>query len=75
MVKIAISEFRAHMSKYLMYVMEGKVVILTSHGKEVAELKQPTSKQESAKAQLEQIAMEAEVGDITTPVIDAFEEQ
>ena len=72
MVKVAISEFRAHMSKYLMYVMEGKEVLLTSRGKEVAELKQPTDRKEAAKAQLKKLARTAKVSDVVSPVADKF---
>ena len=52
MVKVAISEFRAHMSKYLMYVLEGQEILLTSRGKEIAELRQPVNRQEAARAKL-----------------------
>ena len=72
MVKIAISEFRAHMSKYLMYVMEGKEIVLTSHGKEVAELKQPTDRKKDAKQRLARLAETAELGDVLSPAIDEF---
>ncbi|MCI5132593.1 MAG: type II toxin-antitoxin system Phd/YefM family antitoxin [Candidatus Electrothrix sp. EH2] len=70
MVKVAISEFRAHMSKYLMYVLEGQEILLTSRGKEIAELRQPVNRQEAAREKLARIAATAETGDIVSPVID-----
>ncbi len=72
MIKVAISEFRAHMSKYLVHVMKGEVVLLTSHGKDVAELRQPTDRREAARLQLEQIAKFAKIDDIEFPVMDDF---
>jgi len=72
MKKVAISEFRAHMPKYLTQVKEGNTILLTSHGQEVAELKQPTNRKEAAQHQLAQIAKSAHIGDIVTPVIDDF---
>ncbi|MCI5222302.1 MAG: type II toxin-antitoxin system prevent-host-death family antitoxin [Candidatus Electrothrix sp. AR4] len=70
MVKVAISEFRAHMSKYLMYVLEGQEILLTSRGKEIAELRQPVNRQEVAREKLARIAATAEVNDVVSPVID-----
>ena len=73
MVKVAVAEFRAHMAKYLAYVMDGQVVILTSHGRAVAELKQPVDQRELAKSRLAEIAAEASIGDVVSPVVDDLE--
>ena len=70
MVKVALSEFRAHMSKYLTYVLEGQEILLTSRGKEIAELRQPVNRQEAAKEKLARIAATAEINDVVAPVID-----
>ena len=72
MVKVAVSEFRTHMSKYLMYVLEGQEILLTSRGKEIAELRPPVNRQEAAKEKLARIAATAQIGDIISPVIDEF---
>ena len=73
MIKVAISEFRAQMPKYLSQVSKGNTILLTSHGQEISEIKQPVNHQESAKTQLAQIAKSAKIGDITSPVVEDFE--
>ena len=52
--------------------MAGEVVMLTSHGRTIAELKPPTDHKAEAKAQLQAIAAQAHFTDVLTPVLDHF---
>ena len=67
MVKVAVAEFRAHMSKYLAYVSNGQVVVLTSHGATVAELRQPSDAKDRMKQRLDEIVSQSKVGDVESP--------
>ncbi len=73
MVKVAVAEFRAHMDQYLAHVMKGQMIVLTSDGQPVAELKQPTDHRKRAMARLQEVAAKAKIGDVINPVIDDFE--
>ncbi|MFW5830094.1 MAG: type II toxin-antitoxin system Phd/YefM family antitoxin, partial [Planctomycetota bacterium] len=73
MITIAITEFRAHMARFLEAVKAGEVVVLTSHGEAVAELRQPEQRRAIAAARLREIAAQASVGDVVSPVIDNYE--
>ena len=71
-VKVAIAEFRAHMSKYLGYVSNGQVVVLTSHGNTIAELRQPDDSKKNLKNRLDTIAAKSRTHNVTNPVIGDF---
>jgi prevent-host-death family protein len=73
MVKVAVTEFQAHMDQYLANVMKGQIIVLTSDGQPVAELKQPSDHRKLARAKLKEMAAMAKVGDVVSPVIDDFE--
>ena len=72
-MKVAISEFRANMAKYITQVMNGQVVTLTSHGQEVVEMKKPTTNKKEAKLRLAKLAKKAKVGDVISSTMDGFE--
>ena len=73
MMRIAVSEFRARMPHYLAGVAEGQTLLLTSHGKEIAELRKPVDGKSAAAERLKQIAQTAVIGEILTPAMDKLD--
>lgn len=73
MISIGISEFRANMNVVLQRVQRGEVITLTSHGAEVARLVPPDFAQLAARERLMQLRQTAVVGDVLSPLDDAWE--
>ncbi len=68
MIATAISDFRAHISKYLAIISKGKEVIITSRGKAVAKVIPPENKSVNARKKLEKLSETAVIKNITDPV-------
>lgn len=67
METVNISDFRAHLLKYLQKAQRGKTILVSSHGKPVATISAPIDQQSQATQTLEQIAKQAIIGDILSP--------
>ena len=67
METVSISDFRAHLLKYLQKAQRGKTILVSSHGKLVAAISAPVDQQTQATQALEQIAKQAVIGDILSP--------
>jgi antitoxin (DNA-binding transcriptional repressor) of toxin-antitoxin stability system len=74
MITISVSEFRSNMPAFLEKVKQGVKLVLTSHGKTVAEITPPTLKrgqiteeQAAARKRLAEIAKNSWVGDVESP--------
>jgi len=72
-MEVRLSEFRAHMARYLMLIADGQRVVLTSHGKPVAEIRAPEDRAAAARERLAAIARTASLGDLTAPAVDDFD--
>lgn len=73
MKSIAISELRANLMKAIDQVKRGKSLVITSHGKPVAQLIPPGDKREEAKASLKAISKTAFIGDVISPTGEIWE--
>ncbi len=65
---IAVSDFLAHIQKYLAYISNGEEIILTSRGKEIAKIIPPESKINSARKKLKELAATAVIKNVIDPV-------
>jgi len=72
MISIGISEFRSNMNSVLQKVQKGEVVTLTAHGAEVAKLVPPDFAQLAARQKLQQLRQTAVVGDVLSPLDEAW---
>ncbi len=68
MTTIAISEFRANMSRFLQQVQNGEIISLTQRGQEVARLVPPDLVPAMARQELEALRETAVIGDILSPI-------
>lgn len=68
MLRIAISEFRAHMNTVLQRVQQGEIVTLTARGNEIARLVPPNFARAVARQELERLRQNAVVGDVLSPI-------
>jgi prevent-host-death family protein len=73
MVSIGIGEFRANMNRVLQKVQKGEVVTLTLRGAEVARLVPPDYARLSARQELAALRQTAVVGDVLSPVAEAWD--
>jgi len=73
MISIGMSEFRANMNRILQKVQNGEIITLTSRGTEVARLVPPDFAQATARKELEQLRQTAVVGDVLSPVGEAWD--
>jgi prevent-host-death family protein len=73
MLSIGVSELRANLTDFLQKVKAGEVVVITSRGTEVARLVPPHFATAAAREQLEQLRQTAVVGDVVSPVGEAWE--
>ena len=68
MQTINISEFRANLLKYLEMANSGEQISVTSNGKLLATITPPENKRQQAKKQLDTLATNAKIHDITSPI-------
>ena len=68
MQSIAISEFRAHMQRYLRLVGRGEELVITSRGQEVARMMPPHTYQKTAQKKLKQLRITCKIGDVLSPL-------
>ena len=70
---INISDFRANLLKYLEMVNAGELISVTSNGKPLATISPPVSQQAMAKKQLLEIAENAQVYDVISPIDEQWQ--
>lgn len=73
MKEISISELRANLLSAIEQVKKGKIIMVTSHGKPVAQLVPPTDKREEAKAAIKALRKTAIIGDVISPTGEAWD--
>ena len=69
---VSISEFRAHLLKYLTLVQQGKAINVTSKGNVMATLTPPVGRQDVAKIKLGKLAKTAVIHDVVSPLADSW---
>lgn len=70
---VPITELRNHLQKYISGVAEGDEILVTSHGKALARLLPPVDIQQEAKKKLHDLRRHCKVGDVISPIKDAWE--
>ncbi len=73
MLSVEISEFSANINLILQKVQQGEFISLTSRGVEVARLIPPGHAQLAASRKFEQLRQTAAVGDVSSPLGEAWE--
>lgn len=73
MTTVNISEFRAHLVKYLQKANGGETISVTSHGRVLATVAAPEDARAKAREELESLAGTAWLGDVVSPIDDAWE--
>ena len=68
MKTITISDFRTNLLKYLNLAHEGKELIITSKGKELATILPPKTEQEKARQKLKEMSKNIVLGDVLSPI-------
>lgn len=68
MQTVNISEFRANLLKYLEIANSGESISVTTNGKLLATITPPIDKRNLAKQQLNELAENAKIYDVVTPV-------
>lgn len=73
MRQINISELRSHLPAYLGKVKKGEELLVTSRGKAVARLVPVQDQRQEARARLMKLRACCKVGDVVTPLDEAWE--
>jgi prevent-host-death family protein len=73
MKTITISDLRANLMETISLVKKGKSILVTSHGKPVAQLVPPADKREEAKAVIKALRKTAKIGDVVSPTGEIWE--
>ncbi|MCK4797303.1 MAG: type II toxin-antitoxin system prevent-host-death family antitoxin, partial [Spirochaetes bacterium] len=68
MKTIAVSDFRAHIQKFLNYVKHGEELVITIKGKKIAKIIPTENKQKLAKERLKIIAKNSQINNIIDPI-------
>jgi len=68
MQTVNISEFRANLLKYLEKANAGEQICVTTNGKLIATITPPVNQKQLAQQQLQQLAKNAKINDVVTPV-------
>ncbi|MBK9983087.1 MAG: type II toxin-antitoxin system prevent-host-death family antitoxin [Saprospiraceae bacterium] len=70
---ISVSDLRANLTSILELVKKGKTVIVTYHGKPIANIMPPSDRRAVAIAQLKALRKTAIIGDILSPLDEPWE--
>jgi len=73
MKTISISELRANLLSAIEEIKKGKSIIVTSHGKPVAQITPPPDKRKEAIARLKVLRKTARIGDVISPTGENWE--
>ena len=72
MSQVNVTELRNHLPNYLKRVAKGETIEITTHGKVVARIVPEQNKQLAAEQRLKKIRGTAIIGDVETPVDEAW---
>ena len=70
---ITISDLRANLLDTIKEVKKGKSILVTSHGKPVAQINPPSDRRAEAIAKLKAMRKTIIIGDIISPIGDTWE--
>lgn len=73
MKTLSISELRANLMKAMEEIKKGNTIIITSHGKPVAQIMPPTDRRKEAIAKLKEVRKTIIIGDIISPTGETWE--
>lgn len=73
MKTISISVLRVNLLDVINEVKKGKSILVTSHGKPVAQLNPPTDRRKEAIAKLKALRKTAIIGDVVSPTGEVWE--
>jgi prevent-host-death family protein len=73
MKTMSISELRANLMSAMEEIKKGKTIMVTSHGKPVAQIAPPPDKRKEAIARLKSLRKTARIGDIVSPTGETWE--
>ncbi|MFH0724970.1 MAG: type II toxin-antitoxin system prevent-host-death family antitoxin [Pseudomonadota bacterium] len=73
MIQVSITELRNHLPEYMNKVKAGEEVAVTSRGKVIARLVQEADECRAARQRLEDIRKDSWVGDVLSPIGEAWE--
>ena len=73
MTRVSISEFRANLLAYLKRVSEGESIEVSSKGRVMATLVPPVSRREAAREALDQLGVQAVIGDVVSPTGESWD--
>jgi prevent-host-death family protein len=70
---MSISEFRANLMSAIEEIKKGRTILVTSHGKPVAQITPPPDKRKEAIVRLKALRKTARIGDIVSPTGETWE--
>jgi prevent-host-death family protein len=73
MTRVSISELRANLLAYLKRVSQGESIEVSSKGRVLATLVPPIGRQGAARSRLDQLAGQADIGDVVSPTGESWE--
>ncbi|MEP6795410.1 MAG: type II toxin-antitoxin system prevent-host-death family antitoxin [Saprospiraceae bacterium] len=73
MKTISISDLRANLLEVINEVKKGKSILVTSHGKPVAQINPPGDRRKEAIAKLKALRKTAIIGDVVSPTDEIWE--
>jgi len=73
MREVNVTELRSHLPAYLGQVQAGEEIVVTLHGKAIARLLPSLDVSEAARKQLKALRKKSHVGDVISPVGEAWE--
>ena len=72
MRQVKITELRSNLPAYLGQVQAGEEIVVTSHGKAIARILPNQDIREAAKKQLKALRKKTSVGDVISPIGEAW---
>ncbi len=73
MKSISISELRANLMNTIEEIKKGKTIIITSHGKPVAQINPLPDRRKEAIARIKELRKTAIIGDVVSPTGETWE--
>jgi antitoxin (DNA-binding transcriptional repressor) of toxin-antitoxin stability system len=75
MMQITLTEFSQHLPVYLEQVLAGQELLLMAQDKIVARLLPQVDHQQLARAQLQNLQQQCQIGDVISPLAEVWEVQ
>ncbi|MEO5905966.1 MAG: type II toxin-antitoxin system prevent-host-death family antitoxin [Saprospiraceae bacterium] len=73
MKTLSVSELRANLMEAIQLVQKGRTILVTSHGKPVAQIIPPADRRTEALTKLKALRKTAKIGDIISPTGESWE--